>query len=87
MRVIRRRYSLVLMNAIRQRAPARFSELASALPQASTSTLSETLAALEAAQLVIHVTSDAAPTSTYSLTGSGAKLLSRLHKLLTDVQQ
>ena len=52
MRVIRRRYSLALMNAILLlQQPARFGQLATALPQASTSTLAETLAALEAAQL------------------------------------
>lgn len=86
MRVIRRRYSLALMNAIHQHQPARFRELSALLPGASSSTLAETLAALEAAQLVSHVTADAAPVSTYALTASGEKLLSRLRRLLEDVQ-
>lgn len=87
MRVIRRRYSLVLMSVIRQHQPARFRELATALSQASTSTLTETLNALCAAQLVRHHTAESAPTSTYALTDSGDKLLSRLRRLLEDVQQ
>ena len=87
MRVIRRRYSLALMNAIHLHTPARFRQLSTALPQASTSTLAETLAALEASQLVAHHTAEAAPTSTYTLTASGEKLLSRLRRLLDDVQQ
>lgn len=85
MRVIRRRYSLALMNAIHRHQPARFRQLSTVLPQASTSTLSETLAALEAAQLVVHHTAEAAPTSSYTLTASGEKLLSRLRRLLDDV--
>jgi DNA-binding HxlR family transcriptional regulator len=87
MRVIRRRYSLALMNAIHLHQPARFRQLSTVLPQASTSTLTETLAALEAAQLVAHHTAEAAPTSTYTLTASGEKLLSRLRRLLDDVHQ
>ncbi len=87
MRVIRRRYSLALMNGIRLHQPARFRQLSTILPQASTSTLTETLAALEAAQLVAHHTAEAAPTSTYTLTASGEKLLSRLRRLLDDIQQ
>lgn len=87
LRIIRRRYSLALMNAIQSHRPARFRELQAMLPQASTSTLTETLAALEAAHLITHVTADAAPTSTYALTASGQKLLSRLRLLLDDVQQ
>ncbi|MCA1586380.1 MAG: winged helix-turn-helix transcriptional regulator [Acidobacteria bacterium] len=87
MRVIRRRYSLALMNAIHLHEPARFRQLSTALPQASTSTLAETLGALETAQLVVHHTAEAAPTSTYTLSASGAKLLSRLRRLLDDVQQ
>ena len=87
LRIIRRRYSLALMNAIHSHRPARFRELQAMLPQASTSTLTETLAALEAAHLITHVTADATPTSTYALTASGEKLLSRLRILLDDVQQ
>ena len=74
------------MNAIRQHQPARFHQLASALPQASTSTLADTLSVLEAAQLVVHHTAEVAPTSTYVLTASGDKLLSRLRCLLDDIQ-
>ena len=87
MRVIRRRYSLALMNAIHQHHPARFRQMAALLPQASTSTLTETLAALEAAQLVAHHIAEAAPTSTYTLTASGEKLLSRLRRLLDDLHE
>ena len=87
MRVIRRRYSLALMNAIHLHQPARFRQLATVLPQASTSTLAETLAALEAAQLVAHHTAESAPISTYTLSGSGEKLLSRLRRLLDDIHQ
>ena len=68
MRVIRRRYSLALMNAIHVHQPARFRELSAMLPQASSSTLAETLGALEVAHLVSHVTAETAPTSTYTLT-------------------
>lgn len=85
LKVIRRRYSLALMNAIHLNQPARYSDLAHLLPQASSSTLAETLATLEAAQLVSRFTSDSAPTVTYSLTQSGSKLLSRLRSLLDDV--
>lgn len=85
LKVIRRRYSLALMNAILLRQPARYSELATLLPQASSSTLTETLLALEVAQLIVRHTFEAAPTVTYSLTISGAKLLSRLRPLLDDV--
>ena len=87
MRVIRRRYSLALMNAIHLHQPARFRELSLVLPQASSSTLADTLGALEAAHLVAHHTSEVKPISTYSLTESGAKLLSRLRRLLDDIQQ
>jgi DNA-binding HxlR family transcriptional regulator len=87
LRVIRRRYSLALMNAIHVHPPARFRDLTALLPHASSSTLSETLAALEAAGLVAHLTADANPTSTYTLTPGGEKLLSRLRVLLDDIQQ
>lgn len=87
LKVIRRRYSLALMNAILHHQPARFSELAHLLPQASSSTLTETLGALEVAQLISRCTSDATPTVTYSLTDSGTKLLSRLRPLLDDVHR
>lgn len=87
LRVIRRRYSLALMNAIHHQQPARFHQLSASLPHASTSTLAETLAVLEAAQLVLHHTAEVAPTSTYRLSASGEKLLSRLRRLLEDLQE
>lgn len=87
LRVIRRRYSLALLNAIHVRQPARYRELAEALPQASSSTLVETLNALEATRLVHRHTSESIPTSRYSLSESGAKLLSRLKPLLDDIQR
>jgi DNA-binding HxlR family transcriptional regulator len=85
LKVIRRRYSLALMNAILVHQPARYTELAHVLPQASSSTLADTLVALEVAQLSVRHTSEAAPTVSYALTASGAKLLSRLRPLLDDV--
>jgi DNA-binding HxlR family transcriptional regulator len=85
LKVIRRRYSLAVMNAIHRHQPARYKDLSAVLATASSSTLAETLGALEAAQLVERRTSDAIPTSTYALTGSGEKLLSRLRRLLDDV--
>ncbi len=87
LRVIRRRYSLALMNAIYLHQPARFRTLQQLLPHASTSTLTETLGALESAHLVDHHTADAHPTSSYSLTESGHKLLSRLRPLLEGVHE
>jgi DNA-binding HxlR family transcriptional regulator len=86
LRVIRRRYSLAVMNAIHLHQPARYKTLAAILPTASSSTLAETLSALEAAHLVRRRASDAIPTSTYELTDSGAKLLGRLRPLLDDIQ-
>lgn len=75
------------MNAIRMHQPARFRDLEAFLPQASTSTLADTLAALQAAHLVEHHTADAVPTSRYALTESGNKLLSRFRRLLEDVSR
>lgn len=88
LRVIRRRYSLSVMNAIQVRSPARFHEIASALPQASSSTLAETLHALDVARLVVRrdLSADAGPHTLYTLTPSGAKLLERLRRLLQEVQ-
>ncbi len=85
LRVIRRRYSLAMLNAIHLHEPARYRDLASALPGASSSTVADTLDALEAAHLVARTSADAIPTSSYQLTASGAKLLSRLRPLLEDV--
>lgn len=87
LRVIRRRYSLALMNAIFLNQPARYGELAQLLPQASSSTLADTLAALEVAQLIVRHTSESAPTVSYSLSESGTKLLSRLKPLLDDIHR
>ncbi|MBA2459028.1 MAG: helix-turn-helix transcriptional regulator [Gemmatimonadales bacterium] len=88
LRVIRRRYSLAVMSAIHTRATPRYNEIAAALPQASSSTLAETLHALEAAQLLVRHDrhGGAGPHTAYALTPSGAKLLSRLRVLLDEVQ-
>jgi DNA-binding HxlR family transcriptional regulator len=87
LRIIRRRYSLAVLNAIHSRRSARFNEIAGALPQASTSTLAETLQALEAASLLDRrVEGDPSPYPTYTLTRSGVLLLDRLRRLLDEVQ-
>jgi DNA-binding HxlR family transcriptional regulator len=88
LRVIRRRYSLAVMNAIQTRNPARYSEIAAALPQASSSTLAETLHALTVSGLAVRrdLSGAAAPHTEYALTPSGAKLLSRLGRLLQEIQ-
>lgn len=88
LRVIRRRYSLAVMNAIQHRGSARFHEIADALSHASSSTLAETLRALELSELVTRrdLSSDGAPHTAYDLTESGRKLLNRLRPLLEDVQ-
>ena len=86
LRIIRRRYSLAVMNAIHGRGHVRYHDIAAVLPAISSSTLSETLRALEAAQL-LHRRQEAAerPFMLYSLTTSGTKLLSRLRQLLDDL--
>ncbi|MGQ0540036.1 MAG: winged helix-turn-helix transcriptional regulator [Gemmatimonadaceae bacterium] len=86
LRVIRRRYSLAVLNAIHTRGQARYHDLAAALPAASSSTLAETLHALDAARLVDRRQySEERPHTVYSLTESGTKLLSRLRQLLTEI--
>ena len=86
LRIIRRRYSLTVMNAIHVRGRARYHDVASALPGLSSSTLAETLQALETARLVNRESSsDDRPIATYGLTDSGTKLLSRLRQLLIEV--
>ncbi len=87
LRVIRRRYSLAVMNAIHARGGARYHDVAAALPQASSSTLAETLHALDAAQLITRRDLSAAGAShvVYAVTPSGTKLLSRLRNLLNEV--
>jgi DNA-binding HxlR family transcriptional regulator len=88
LRVIRRRYSLAAMNAIHSRGTARYNDIAAALPGVSSSTLSETLAALERAELVRRVDlTRESPHVEYSLTKSGEKLLNRLRRLLDDVNR
>lgn len=82
--IIRRRYSLAVMRAIHGRARARYHEIEEAVPEASTSTLAETLRALEGARLLERDVPEARPT--YCLTASGKKLLKRLRGLLEDVQ-
>jgi len=87
LQIIRRRYSLAAMSAIHTRGSARYHDIASALPRASSSTLAETLRALEAARLVTRRDlSDPAPHTAYALTMPGEKLLSRLRSLLDEVQ-
>lgn len=86
LRIIRRRYSLAVMNAIRGHPRPRYHDIAEALTGISSSTLAETLRALEAAQLLRrHPGEDDSPFPTYGLTDSGAKLLSRLRQLLVDL--
>ena len=88
MRIIRRRYSIAVMNAINSHAPARFHQLTAALPTASSSTLSEMLHSLEAAGLIERRTNtetDGQPT--YVLNPSGARLLRRLRRLLGELRE
>jgi DNA-binding HxlR family transcriptional regulator len=86
LRIIRRRYSLAVMNVIHIRGQARYQEVASALPAMSSSTLAETLHALDTARLVVHVPHSVdRPHLSYALTESGTKLLGRLRELLTEV--
>ncbi len=88
LRVIRRRYSLAVLDAIHTRGTSRYHDVASALPQASSSTLAETLHALHVAELITRtdLSRTAAPHTVYSLTPSGGKLLSRLRSLLDEVR-
>ncbi len=86
LQIIRRRYSLALMGAVRARRAARYHEIAAALPQASSSTLAETLRALEAARLLDRDPDEAGGHPAYRLTHSGERLLSRLRGLLVEVQ-
>lgn len=87
LRIIRRRYSLSVMNAIHSHAPARFHQIATALPRASSSTLAETLHSLEAAGLILRrAESETEGQPTYLLNPSGLRLLSRLRRLLGEVQ-
>ena len=86
LRIIRRRYSLAVMNAIHTHQEPRYHDIAAALPGISSSTLSETLRALEAVQLVRRAPGvDVKPFATYGLTGAGQKLLNRLRELLIEL--
>ncbi len=87
MRIIRRKYSLIVMNAVHGRGRVRYHDIASALPSISSSTLSETLRALEAAHLLDRGQETAdRPYMMYSLTNSGVKLLYRLRQLLEEIE-
>lgn len=86
MRIIRRRYSLAVMNAIHGHPKPRYHDVADALSGISSSTLAETLRALEAAQLLRRIPGDdVSPFATYALSDSGIKLLSRLRQLLEEL--
>lgn len=85
LRIIRRRYSLAVMNAIHVRGDARYHDIAGALPGMSSSTLAETLHALVEARLLDRNQTSARPQASYVLTESGTKLLSRLRKLLVEL--
>ena len=85
LQIIRKRYSLAVMRAMHARPRARYREIADAVTEASSSTLAETLRALEAARLLRRDVDDASH-PLYSLTRSGEKLLGRLRRLLEDVQ-
>jgi len=84
LRVIRKRYSLAVLSLIQNRGRARYRDVAEALEQASTSTLAETLRALESARLIAR--HGGAGHSEYSVTESGAKLVRRLRPLLEAVR-
>lgn len=86
--ILRRRYSLAVMGAIHRNQPARYRDIAASVSAASSSTLSETLRALETVQLVRRdAGADGHPVAAYSLTPSGTKLFGRLRRLLEDVQE
>lgn len=86
LRIIRRRYSLAVMNVIHSHRTPRYHDVAAALPRISSSTLAETLRALEAAQLLRrNAGKHDSPFATYALTDSGVKLLSRLRQLLEEL--
>ena len=86
LRIIRRRYSLAVMNAIHSHGAPRYHDVAAAVAGISSSTLAETLRALEAAQLLRRDRGAGdSPFHTYALTDSGAKLLRRLRSLLADI--
>ncbi len=87
LRIIRRRYSLSVLNAIQSRGEARYHDIAAALPAASSSTLAETLHALVATGLIERTHVDDRPQATYTVTAAGRTLLSRLRQLLIEVDE
>lgn len=88
LRIIRRRYSLAVMNAIHARGKARYHDVAAALPGISSSTLAETLHALHVAGLIDRLQQPGeSPAVSYAVTQSGAKLLVRLRGLLTELDE
>lgn len=84
LRILRRRYSLAVMGAVHRLGPARHNAIADTVPRASSSTLADTLRALETARL-LERRGEAPPL--YALTASGEKLLARLRPLLEEVQE
>ena len=86
LQVIRRRYSLAVLGAVHTRGRARYHQIAEALKQASSSTLAETLRALETARLLAREPEETGGHPPYRLTRSGERLLSRLRGLLAEVQ-
>lgn len=86
MRILRRRYSLAVLNVVRSHGSVRFHDIEAAIRAASTSTLAETLRALTTAQLIVRDGKpDSIPRAIYRITPSGEELLQRLHRLLEDV--
>ena len=85
LQIIRRRYSLSVLRILHARPPARYHEIAEGVTEASSSTLAETLRALEAARLLLREL-DADGRPAYRLTHSGEKLIRRLRRLLEEVQ-
>lgn len=86
--ILRRRYSLAVMGAIQREQPARYRDIAASVSAASSSTLSDTLRALETVQLIRRAgTAEGRSVSAYSLTPSGTRLFARLRRLLEDVQE
>lgn len=87
MRIIRRRYSLAVMNVLYSKGTARYHDVATLLPTISSSTLSETLRALEAARLLVrHRAGLDHAHVRYALTGAGVRLLNRLRELLDELE-
>lgn len=85
LQIIRRRYSLAVLRLLHARPQARYHEIAEGVAEASSSTLAETLRALEAARL-LRREPGAEGRPAYSLTTSGDKLVRRLRRLLEEIQ-